>query len=119
LLHDDGFFYIFDGHSFRSVLLDDSGSSTDTIQGNYFRKDVWQYDHMGDYTDPDVRIPVTCYEWSWTLGEVVTAFCEAGMRIEFLYEFPQYFYGGYTPCDVDSARVELYPCTFSLKATVV
>jgi SAM-dependent methyltransferase len=117
LLHDGGSFYIFDGHPFRSVLIDDVGSTSDnTIQGNYFRKEVWQYDHMGDYTDPDLKIPVNSYEWNWTMGEIITAFCDAGMRIVFLHEFPQYFYNGYTPYDVQNNNVELYPCTFSFKA---
>lgn len=118
LLNDDGFFYILDGHPFRSVLLDDKGEAgaTQMIQGNYFRKEVWQYDNMGDYTDPDLKVPGNSYEWHWTLGEVVTAFCDAGMRIVFLHEYPQYFYNGYTPYDVQEDKVELYPCTFSLKA---
>ena len=120
LLHPRGIFYIFDGHPFRSVLLDDSGSlGSITIQGDYFRKEAWQYDHMGDYTDPDLKVPVNSYEWHWTIGEIVTAFCDAGMRIDFLHEFPQYFYNGYTPYDVKNDRVELYPCTFSLKAVAV
>ena len=120
LLNDNGFFYIFDGHPFRSVLLDEAGSSSaDTIQGDYFRKEVWQYDDMGDYTDPELKIPVNSYEWHWTMGDIISAFCEAGMRIEFLHEFPQYFYNGYTPYDVQNDRVELYPCTFSLKATAM
>jgi hypothetical protein len=50
------------------------------------------------------------------MGEIVTASCEAGLRIAFLHEFPQYFYNGYTPHDVENDRIELYPCTFSLKA---
>ncbi len=117
LLRDDGFFYIFDGHPFRSVFLDEAGeSNTQAIHGNYFRKEVWQYDNMGDYTDADLKIPVNSYEWNWTMGEIITAFCEAGMRIVFLHEFPQYFYNGYTPYDVQNEKVELYPCTFSLKA---
>ena len=117
LLHDDGFFYIFDGHPFRSVFLDEAGSmSKDWVQGDYFRQEVWQYDHMGDYTDPDLRIPGNSYEWHWRLGQIVTAFCDAGMRIVFLHEFPQYYYGGYPAHDVEDNRVERYPCTFSLKA---
>lgn len=117
LLEDDGFFYIFDGHPFRSVLLNDDGSfSTDTIQGDYFRKAVWEYSSMGDYTDPDLNISTPTFEWHWTLGEIISAFCETGMRIEFLHEFPQYFYSGYTPYDVEDNCREYYPCTFSLKA---
>jgi hypothetical protein len=50
------------------------------------------------------------------MGDIVTAFCDAGMRIAFLHEYPQYFYSGYTPNEAESPKVELYPCTFSLKA---
>jgi SAM-dependent methyltransferase len=117
LLKDGGFFYILDGHPFRSVLLNEAGEIGDNrIQGDYFRRQVWSYDHMGDYTDPELLVPVKSYEWHWTLGDIITAFCDVGMRIEFLHEFPQYFYNGYTPYDVANDQVELYPCTFSLKA---
>ena len=119
LLKDDGFFYIFDGHPFRAVLLDEQGNANpDTIQGDYFRKEVWQYEEMGDYTDRELLVPVKSYEWHWTMGDIISALCEAGMRIAFLHEFPQYFYNGYTPYDVQNDKVELYPCTFSLKAWV-
>lgn len=117
LLKDGGFFYILDGHPFRAVLYDEEGgTSPGTIVGDYFRKEPWQYDHMGDYTDPELSVPVDSYEWHWTMGDIITALCDAGMRIVFLHEFPQYFYNGYTPYDVENDRVELYPCTFSLKA---
>lgn len=36
----------------------------------------------------------------------------------FLHEYPDYFYAGYTPHDVADDTVQLYPCTFSLKAVV-
>ena len=119
LLKDGGFFYLFDGHPFRAVLLDAEGnSSADTVQGDYFRKEAWHYDYLGDYTDPDLVVPGDSYEWHWTLGEIITAFCEAGMRIEFVHEFPQYFYNGYTPYDAVNDKREYFPCTFSLKARV-
>jgi SAM-dependent methyltransferase len=119
LLKDSGFFYLFDGHPFRAVLLDAEGnSSADTVQGDYFRKEAWHYDYLGDYTDPDLVVPGDSYEWHWTLGEIITAFCEAGMRIEFVHEFPQYFYNGYTPYDAFNDKREYFPCTFSLKARV-
>lgn len=118
LLNDGGFFYILDGHPFRNVMFDENGASQpDRIVGNYFRKQVWRYDNLGDYTEPDVTVNIPSYEWDWTLGEVVSALCEAGLRIDFLHEFPQYFYNGYTPYDIEDNKVELYPCTFSLKAT--
>jgi SAM-dependent methyltransferase len=118
LLNDGGFFYTMDGHPFRNVMLDESGErQPDHIVGDYFRKQVWHYNDLWDYTDPDVKAEMPSYEWDWTLGEVVTALCASGLRIDFLHEFPQYFYSGYTPCDVEDNKQELYPCTFSLKAT--
>jgi SAM-dependent methyltransferase len=118
LLKDGGFFYILDGHPFRNMLVDADGTpTTDSFQGDYFHKKVWRYEGLGDYTDPDVLIPTPSYEWTWTLGEVVTAFCDAGLRIQFLHEYPQYFYSGYTPYDGETSKVENYPCVFSLKAS--
>lgn len=120
LLNDGGFFYLFDGHPLKSVFLDSWVEFSDnTVRGDYFRRKVWEYDNMEDYTDPDLKVPKKSYEWNWTMGDVITAFCEAGMRIDFLHEFPRFFYNGYTPCDVDTEKVELYPCTFSLKATAI
>ena len=116
LLKEDGFFYLFDGHPFRNVFLDENGEMGTTTQSDYFRREPWEYPGMGDYTDPTLLIPEKSYEWDWTLGEVVSAFCDVGMRIVFLHEFPQYFYNGYTPYDVEEEKKELYPCTFSLKA---
>ncbi len=120
LLHQGGFFYLFDGHPFRNLLMDEDGAaSPDRIVGDYFRKDVWHYENLGDYTDPDLLVPGESYEWDWTMGEIITAFCQAGFRIDFLHEFPQYFYSGYTPYDVEDDKIERYPCTFSLKATAI
>jgi len=118
-LKDGGFFYLYDGHPFRNVMNATDGSiHRNQVVGDYFRKQVWEYENMGDYTDPDLLIPEKSYEWDWTLGDVITAFCDAGLRIEFLHEYPQYFYSGYTPYDVEDNKVELYPCTFSLKASL-
>jgi SAM-dependent methyltransferase len=117
LLKDGGFFYLLDGHPFRNMLVDSTGNAgPQRIQGDYFRKEVWRYADMGDYTDPSVKIEAPSFEWNWTLGEVVTALCQAGLRLEFLHEFPQYFYSGYTPYDVVDEQVESFPCVFSLKA---
>ncbi len=120
LLNDGGFFYIYDGHPFRSVMVNDAGSTKpNTFQGSYFRKEVWEFKNMGDYIDRDLKIPFKSYEWNWTMGEIITAFCEVGLRIEFLHEFPQYLDSGMALFDMDYDKIELYPCTFSLKATVI
>ena len=120
LLNDGGFFYIYDGHPFRSVMVNDAGSTRpNTFQGSYFRKEVWEFKNMGDYIDRDLKIPFKSYEWNWMMGEIITAFCEVGMRIEFLHEFPQYLDKGMALFDMDYDKIEFYPCTFSLKATAI
>jgi SAM-dependent methyltransferase len=114
ILKPGGFFYLYDGHPFRKMLGETEQGKT-VIKDDYFRRDIWESDRFTDYTVKDLQIPAKLYEWEWTLGDVVTAFCQAGMRIAFLHEFPEYFYGGYTPYDVEENKRELYPCTFSLK----
>jgi SAM-dependent methyltransferase len=119
LLREGGIFYLFDGHPFRAVQLDDDGEygPAGSLQGDYFRRQVWHYPALGDYTDPDLVVAADSYEWHWTMGDIISALCEAGLRIEFLHEFPRYFYNGYTPYDVPAADApERFPCTFSLRA---
>jgi hypothetical protein len=40
------------------------------------------------YTDGDEGTQTGNYEWPYNLGQVVTALCDAGLRIEFLHEHP-------------------------------
>ena len=47
----------------------------------------------GSYADPEASTTQTSYAWSHSLGETVTALAAAGLRIEFLHEFP------YSPYD--------------------
>jgi len=114
LLKPGGFFYLHDGHPFRT-MIDEAQPGAKCIQKDYFYSEVWEDDNFSDYTS-DVAFPAKTYEWGWTLGEVVTAFCQAGLRIAFLHEFPQYFYSGYDGYASGTGKIELYPCTFSLKA---
>ena len=113
LLKPGGFFYLFDGHPFRNMQEENQGNN---IINDYFKRGVSEYEDFGDYVVKDFLIPKKSYEWAWTMGDVVTAFCQAGMRLEFLHEFPEYLYSGYIPYDVLNNKRELFPCTFSLKA---
>jgi SAM-dependent methyltransferase len=115
LLKPGGFFYLHDGHPIRYMLVKNEQGEM-VVKRDYFATGMGEYEGFTDYTAPDLEVPGKLYEWDWTLGEVVTAFCEAGLRIAFLHEHPQYFYSGYTAFDVEEGKRELYPCTFSLKA---
>jgi SAM-dependent methyltransferase len=117
LLKPGGFFYIHDGHPFRNAL-EKNEQGDDVVKNNYFNAVPSEYETFPDYSVKDLLIPAKSYEWDWTMGQIVTAFCKTGMRIEFLHEYPQFFYSGYTGFDVETDKSELYPCTFSLKAVV-
>ena len=75
-----------------------------------------------DYADPVAKITHGSNEWTHSLGDIINALIGAGLRIEFLHEFPECFYQA-TPMmkqDKDGWwRVEgsKIPHTFSLKAT--
>jgi hypothetical protein len=43
---------------------------------------------IGDYAVADAEVTTPCYEWTHTLGAIVTALASAGLRIEFLHEHP-------------------------------
>ena len=64
LLKVGGFFYLHDGHPFRHVMnAEDGTTSPNQIVGNYFRTQVWQYENLGDYTDPNLIIPGRSYSF--------------------------------------------------------
>ena len=115
LLKPQGVFYLHDGHPICNMLGKSERGET-VVNADYFARGVEQDDVLTDYTTTRLVISARTYEWAWTLGDVVTALCKAGMRIEFLHEFPQYFYSGYPATDVETGKRELFPCTFSLKA---
>ena len=46
-------------------------------------------DYDGSYADPDVHIENrVCYSWAHGMGEILTALADAGLRVEYLHEFP-------------------------------
>lgn len=80
-----GLFYIVEFHPFVS-MLDETGEK---IEFPYFHTgDAIKCDIKGSYADPDSEFVHDSYEWSFGLGDVVTALTRAGLRIEFLHEFP-------------------------------
>ncbi|MEM7366659.1 MAG: class I SAM-dependent methyltransferase [Pseudomonadota bacterium] len=119
LLKEGGIYYLYDGHPFRSVDTQEYGPDA-----SYFREERWEFNNLGDYLDPDLKIPGSTYEWQWTIGDIVTAFASASFRIEFLHEFPGYLYGGYDNPpeypDVDApTNSGTVPCSFSLRAVAI
>ncbi len=88
-LRPGGTFYIVEGHPLTFTLDDEPG--VDTLQHcfSYFATAPLRSDEDGTYAAPSTHLAHrTTYEFTHTLGEIVTALCAAGLRIEFLHEFP-------------------------------
>jgi SAM-dependent methyltransferase len=89
-LRPGGVFYILETHPFRRLLNPRRTDSAGTpIREGYFAKSspTVAREH-GSYANPAAEVWNTAYYFSHTLGDVVTALCAAGLRIEFLHEFP-------------------------------
>ncbi|HYM15157.1 MAG TPA: class I SAM-dependent methyltransferase [Dehalococcoidia bacterium] len=85
-----GFFYIAEFHPV-SMVFDDAPEIDDLrVRYPYFPAEApLRFDDWGDYTDRSVGLNNrTTYEFLHPVGDVVSALCDAGLRIDFLHEFP-------------------------------
>ncbi len=85
-----GFFYIVDAHPFARVFDSEPDAVDLRVSLPYWAGTEprrWETD--GSYADKGavLRNRVT-FEWQHTLGDIVTSLTDAGLRIEFLHEFP-------------------------------
>ena len=89
LTRPGGTAYIRDGHPVAHSLDLDRPDGRLEFIGPYFEGQAMRYDEPGTYVETDVSIDHTVtYEWNHGLGEIVTAFIDAGFRIESLREYP-------------------------------
>ncbi len=85
LVRPGGFFYITETHPILEAYEDDF-----TLKFPYWeREEPFSFDIQGSYADPTAEVKTKKdYEWNHGLGEIVTALAQAGLRIEFLHEWP-------------------------------
>jgi ubiquinone/menaquinone biosynthesis C-methylase UbiE len=85
-----GTFYIVEFHPTSMIFDDADGVSDLRIRYPYFPvAEPLKWDGEGTYAAaaPGL-VHRDTYNWPYTLGEVVTSLVDAGLRIEFLHEFP-------------------------------
>ncbi|HZC27095.1 MAG TPA: class I SAM-dependent methyltransferase [Actinopolymorphaceae bacterium] len=88
LLRPGGVFYLLDNHPLALAVTETADGIA--VGGSYFHSaEPVAVVQDGSYavTDPGMRHQES-REWTHSLGEVVTALVGAGIRIEFLHEFP-------------------------------
>jgi hypothetical protein len=83
LLKPGGFLYLAEFHPFPDILDEATGT---TVTHDYFDREpqVWVEPHT--YTGDEVLEHQTSVQFPHGLGEVVSAVCAAGLRVEFLHE---------------------------------
>lgn len=88
-LKPGGRFYLLDGHPVKRLLCprvtDDAGNPLD--YGYFPRRQPVRVLEQGSYAVESTSWH-TAYYWSHSLGEIVTAVAAAGLKLEFLHEFP-------------------------------
>ena len=127
-LKPNGIFYILDGHPFSHVFESEqsqSGVQELRVQYPYFKKSEGEFYEGGQHTYAGSDIIETgCYEWQHSVGEILNAILDAGLRIQFFHEFALSGYKAF-PCmqkDEDgwwrlTTHNDSVPQLFSLKAT--
>lgn len=88
-LAQGGTFYLAEGHPITWTFEDESPRIEENfrIVRSYFLEGPQHWDNAHDYAEPAVRLThFRSSEWQHTLGNVVTALAEAGLKIEFLHE---------------------------------
>jgi SAM-dependent methyltransferase len=82
-----GIFYIVEDHPFMRVF--DWSQNPPLPDNPYFHVDApFQFEARGSYAAPDADDTAIGYLWDHSLSDIVNAILGAGLRIEYLHEFP-------------------------------
>lgn len=125
-LKPGGMFYITEAHPFAWVFDDRPGVTELCVGYPYFpRSEPIKTDAPGSYADPNAAVTHTVeYFWPHSMSEILNALIGAGLRIEFLHEFPFVAWKMLPFMEEDSdglcrltGQGSDLPLSFSLKAT--
>lgn len=124
-LKPGGTFYIVEGHPINNVFENERDTAELKVSYSYFhssRPTKWKAD--GTYADKNAKVTSPTYEWTHPLGDIITALISAGLKIEFLHEFPYACEDHYPFMEKAGdgwwrlkGGKETIPLMFSLKAT--
>ena len=87
-LKPGGFFYIVEDHPFMRVFTSDPEQGIKVDNPYFFSDEPYEAETEGSYATDFQGEKRTYYMWDHSLGEVINAIIGAGLRIEFLHEFP-------------------------------
>lgn len=88
-LEPGGFFYIREYHPVAYIFDDAEGLKAPVVRYPYFHSPVpMRFEDQGSYADRTARIRSVSHEWAHSLADIVNSLLAAGLRIEYLHEFP-------------------------------
>ena len=121
-LKPGGLFYIVEFHPFMGAFEPSEAGDMRPVY-RYFHEELFFEGNEPSYAGAQL-IESPAYEWQHSLGDIVTALIDAGLRIEFLHEFPFCGYRAY-PVMAQSddgwwrfpEHNDSFPQMFSIRAT--
>jgi SAM-dependent methyltransferase len=89
-LKPGGIFYIVEDHPFMRTLSRAESGELVVDSPYFFAEEPDRVEARGSYAKPgDERTPLAhWYIWDHSLGDIMNALIDAGLRLEFLHEFP-------------------------------
>lgn len=119
-----GFFYIREFHPIMMIFDDQTAEGPKVAMHYFHRDDPDRFEGEGTYASSDTSVKTTSYEWAHSMGDIVTALARAGLRIEYLHEFPFISYKSHPWLVQGEDRMWRYPkypdslpMMFSIRAT--
>jgi SAM-dependent methyltransferase len=93
-LKSGGFFYILEGHPFLNMLMveDPDASAPEILNSYFYSPEPEEYQIDGSYAGAKTEKTHTSNEWTHSMGDIMNALVSAGLRIEYLREYPKIFY---------------------------
>jgi SAM-dependent methyltransferase len=124
-LKPGGSFHLLETHPFNYVFDNERETKKLIVKFSYFHSpQPMKWENETAYADPKVKVKKPSYEWTHSLGDIINALIQAGLKIEYLHEFPFCFHDHYSFMHKGKdgywrlkGKKETIPLMFSLKAT--
>ena len=124
LLHDDGYFYAFEGHPIYLMFDEEKLAKGETfIKYPYFERTPDLSVSIGGYASEPVS-GVRAHFWMYKISDLINSLSSAGLHINYFHEFEDNFFDPGGEVQIGPGQYNypfnegLFPQTFSLKATV-
>jgi len=118
-----GTFYMVADHPLNNIFESVKDSSELKIAYSYFHTlEPTKWGPGSSYADPNAKVSHPSYEWTHSLSDVLNSLISAGLRIEFVHEFPVCAFQRFPAMEQDKdgwwrLKGDNIPLTFSLRAT--